>query len=533
MADKTKRKAEDERTRKLLADYLASTAEPEKPVAQIYRNDPAAPRGLETAEVYPDRVVLGRRQDVDRAALEDAGYNWQAGDDYALQVANTPAKPPPGKLPFMLGGNEVHAEGDPAPLAGAASKAADMARSLRTPPEPQVEVSMGKPQIVSRKRAPRPQFQVGKAGQVDATSTIDRALAAGRGRALPPGLHATAMESPEVAAHLIADDDELLGAQESARLGTRNARLARALSMVNESISGAKYDRNAYDQLEQDSSRPVSDLLQRRQQKRVADQDAAARGAEQYGREKDSRDFKYRQGRDLATDERENARDKNMAEYRKEELRQQGLNRAESRAERAERRQASQAEINERARLAREQKQGATNEKDLQELAKRSQSSGAMKDDLETINRYIERGGDLPGVGPLAGRLPELFVSAEGTELRQAATRAVQNLIYQKSGKAITEQEAQRVMAGNGMGTGQSETAFKKGMQALAREMQTALRDTESGFRPEIVKERNERGGTTSSDLPGPAAIPTGKTITMNDGSVWAVLDNGKARRIR
>jgi hypothetical protein len=582
MADPKKRKADDERVRAQLADYLASV-QPQGPGLSQGDVAPLPSQAVKAAHIRarednPLRAVWGGPSDfidairtgvgidpayqIDtlearpgEAQVRRTGRYWDGKDPKGMASlqgypllddagfeearrqaeANVPAPEPQpidmkGRLPFISGA-PVHKGSSESPMAEPMARAASWSKPI---PPSKVEVSVGRPEIVSRKPAPAsPQFQARKAGQVDGSGMLSRTLETARRGTIPPDILAMAKKEPEVAAAVLAQDNELTDAQGLAQKGAWNARFARALSMVNEALSGARYDREAYDELEKDAGRPVSDLLQRRSEQRTMDDQSAAASERQRRAAGDERDFLYRSERDKATDAREEARDRANADYRREELRQQGLNRAEARASRLDQRTQNQRDIDERARLARDQKQAATNENDLQELAKRTQTAGSMKDDLATINRYIERGGDLPGVGPFAGRLPELFVSAEGTELRQAATRAVQNLIYQKSGKAVTEQEAQRVMASNGMGTGQSETAFIKGMQALAREMQTALVDAESGFRPEIVHERARRGGTTSAALPAPAATPTGRVKHTQDGQTWAEMDDGTARRIR
>jgi hypothetical protein len=177
----------------------------------------------------------------------------------------------------------------------------------------------------------------------------------------------------------------------------------------------------------------------------------------------------------------------------------------------------------------------------LAELAKRSQPAAEMLSDIQTVNRYLGQRGDLPGVGPVDAGLPELFTSAGGTELRQAALRLYRNKVRAESGQTVTPQEAQTALEARGMGVGRSEEAFRQGMSSLVREAQQALTNIESGFEPPVVQRRQQLGGTTSRDIPAPASpgapqggpSPTGRRVTMPDGTVWEELSDGSSRQVR
>jgi hypothetical protein len=540
MDEKKRRKDEEERTRALLADYLASRGPAPAPP---FDDRLVRERGDDTLEVL--RAFVGPEQSglsetitggSQRDTLRRLGYSWTNPETMALARAKAEGAPeqPAGKLPFMLGGSEVHEGPDPLkPMAGAAARAADWATSLRNPAKPQVQVDVGRPELVSRKPARAP-LQVSKVGQGDSSSVVARAQQAGRGRRLPPGLLATAREAPEVAAHIIASDDELLGAQEAARLGTRDARLARALSMVNEAISGARYDREAYDDLEAGAQRPVGELLQRREQQRTVDEFNAQEAERKRRAHGEDLDRQYRAERDRLEDERERNKYASDQEWRKEESRQRRLDRAESRADRLARQQQTQAEINERARLAREQRAEDANNRSLQKLAKDTEDAGLMRDDINTIVSHLNReGNDLPGVGPIAGGVPEILLESDGTNLRQAAIRAYRTMLRLESGLTVTDDEARAQLQAYGMGPGKSEDAFRQGMAALAKRAKRALSDAEAGYDREIVDERRARGGVTSQDIPMPGPRPTGRVKRMRDGQVWAEMDDGSARRIR
>lgn len=426
--------------------------------------------------------------------------------------------------------------------------------------------------------AKKPGIQVGMPAQGRDVDPSRIASQATSGTAAP-GLDRVAKKSPQVAAYMLqrmqGQQDPLTAAREQSNGDRFGVRLARAGSMANQALTGAKMDTAAWDDLEQSSQQPLEDLGARRKmdredaaEGRATGADARAQAAEgrasaEGQREADLYDpasSRSRQARSMlmlrfrnqvakmppdefrnlsAADVVELAkgfgadRDDDATERRhREDLSARSADRAESRAFRMFQQGEASAARKETAKAKEVQMRERQDEKDMQELQKRTDGVAAMGDDLRTVNSFIEKGGDLPGVGPIAGRLPELLVSSEGVHLRQSASRLVQAVIYAKSGKAITEQEAKRVMDANGMGTGASEDAFIQGMQALAREARATMGNKQAPF-AHVVPEYRARGGVTAEDMPGPATRPTGETVEMEDGSVWEVMENGKARRIR
>lgn len=327
------------------------------------------------------------------------------------------------------------------------------------------------------------------------------------------------------------------------RLG---AQLGRAGAMVNEALSGARYERGAYDDLEAQAEQPVVDFAARREMGREDATDAATLEerrlrAEDYARRWASgdRDFQYKQGRDKTEDARRAAQDAEDARRFSLQQRNAAADRAQRERERTDRRADMEAGRNDRAAEARAATLSGQREKSLAQLAERSQPAAEMRADIDTVNGFIQKGGDdfdaLPGVGPIQGNLPEFLRSTDGDRLFQSANRLAANVILAKSGKAATDAERKVLLSNYGIRNGTTEEAFIAGMQALARDAQESLRNIESGYDSSVVDTRRERGGTTSGDIPqiqGPAAgpKPTGRTITMPDGRVFDVLDNGKAR---
>ena len=344
--------------------------------------------------------------------------------------------------------------------------------------------------------------------------------------------------SPEGVMSAVDPYGDARAAGDRRRLGVA---LARAGGMVNEALSGARLDRAAYDDLEGAADAPVRDFAARRVMSR---EDAQARGdaderrlrAEDYARRwtRQGEQDAYGRERDKAGDTL--ARDRMAADEQRwrAELAARGADRAEARAARLDARTLAGQERADRAEAAAIERRGRKTEEDAQALAKRTEDAGLMKDDLDTIVRALDKGGDIPGVGPVVSALPEFFLSAEGTNLRSAAMRLYRNAVRMESGQTVTPQEAASALAAYGMGTGKSETAFRQGMGALAQRARRAMQNAEAGFRPEVVDLRQQRGGVTSRDIPqpaGPGPTPTGR-VKRSGGRVFMEMSDGSAQEM-
>jgi len=74
-------------------------------------------------------------------------------------------------------------------------------------------------------------------------------------------------------------------------------------------------------------------------------------------------------------------------------------------------------------------------------------------------------GGDIPGVGPVAGRLPEMAISEQGKQLRASYNQFVNLTLREISGAAVTESERENFLKQYGGGqAASSEQTFKKAL---------------------------------------------------------------------
>lgn len=452
---------------------------------------------------------------------------------------------PPGKLPF-ISNTPTHA----AP-AGYSSQ-------LPSSDDPRMTEAMSQAATAFRKRgaepapapAPAAARSTGASGKRSREMAVNTTTAAGPQPQLRP-FQPLAQLAPAEAEQRLAGLPEGVASVMRKRWGLEDAQadanrralaveLASAANQVGSGIAGGSYNDSLWDSQRSAARQPVADFQARgdeeRQQneaeRRAAQDERDAHEAERAARVEMEK-FQYGQTRDASQDKLARDRMAQEAKLAEDRMRSEGLDRG-LRREEMRLRQKEGAEL--RQEMANQKRQDMLqrqDEKDLAELAKRSDANSAVKDDLDRIMPYINGKEDVPGIGPVVSALPEFMLSQEGTDVRQSALRLYRNIVRAESGQTVTPQEAASALEAMGMGAGKSEGAWRSGMAALARRAQAALRNTEAGFTPEVVLERARRGGTTSKDIPQATAQPTGEEIDMPDGSVYEVLRDGTTRRIR
>lgn len=477
-----------------------------------------------------------------------AGAGYRVADAASMQEARAKmgqARPPPGKLPFISGvpvhpvpkgyPGQVPPVGDQG-MANAMSLAASARPGGKAPPP----VASARPASTRRSSARGAQAGLTSEGvQPQLRKPTERTYSAPAAGSVDRFLGL-----PEGVANHMRRRSGLSAAQEDANRRALGVELASAFNQIGSGISGAQYQDKAWEGQRTAAGQPVADHLMRdeeerraRQEQRQVYQDELAAQEAMRAAELELKKFQYGQQRDKDEDALARERLQNDKDIANARLRSEALDRGQREREAKMRASATQAEINERARLNRELRQQATDEKDLQKLADRAQPGSEMVEDIEYLNSVVSEGGKdfdaIPGVGPVAGLMPEVFRSTEGDKVAQAASRLASNIILAKSGKAATDAERKFLLSSYGIKAGTTEAAWTEGIKALARDAQVAMRNIEAGFRPEIVLERANRGGTTASAVPGPVSMPTGEEIDMPDGSVYEVLEDGTTRRKR
>lgn len=162
-------------------------------------------------------------------------------------------------------------------------------------------------------------------------------------------------------------------------------------------------------------------------------------------------------------------------------------------------------------------------DKNIMELSKRLgdpqplvAALGNIEDNLGfKIDDYDDKTGtvrgkkvDLPGVSiPGIGRTS--FYSRDARELQSAAAKVFNLELRDRSGAAVTVPELERLKIEFASGRFNSEPELIKALKSYKTILATHLKNTEAGFKPELVDKYSERGGITSRDVGGAKAAAT------------------------
>lgn len=298
--------------------------------------------------------------DTARAAVTYNSKGWAQGEDaYRLGLKDRPVEVTIGTPPMLWRKeqpkDEDWGDGKRGGMTGATGRELDAAGMLGTGDE--VEVREGKPQLLSRTPAmdqdwgdakrsgmsnPRaaggPGLQVGSssrsAGDADYLQRLQKGVEAKGPQAPAAPFSDDELQAMFMGGDAAAEDSDpaLAAAQEQARERRLISEIGRAGAQFNESLTGAKYDRGAYDGYARDAERPVGDLLQRREA--VAQRQGRARQAQQdrMRAEEAARAYRRQQAQDarqVANDayqrERDKLGDKRYGEEQKESVRRFNL----------------------------------------------------------------------------------------------------------------------------------------------------------------------------------------------------------------
>lgn len=349
-------------------------------------------------------------------------------------------------------------------------------------------------------------------------------------------------------------------ARASANRNRLGAQLARAGGMVNQALSGARLDDGAYDDLEAQSEQPVADFAARREMGRQDATDAAALEerrlrAEDYARRWASgeRDFKYQQERDRAGDTFRAASAAEEARRFDAQQRAAAAERGLRRQEAMDRRSDVEEARNERARLQREQAGEQERQKSLQSLGQQTSKLpiGELQQALESIDAQAPgmAYGQAPKDNPmglkdrLARRVPfgagEWAMSDEGKRYSATISQLRDIVMRMRSGAAINESEMRHYLALLGDDVLSDPQKAAEGINTVRQGLGQRLRNIQAPYANNGTLDEYERQGGSTFRAPifsggqtrnTVEAKPTGRTVTMPDGRVYDVLDNGKAR---
>lgn len=178
---------------------------------------------------------------------------------------------------------------------------------------------------------------------------------------------------------------------------------------------------------------------------------------------------------------------------------------------------------------------------ETERLSKQFESGGLsdLTSAVENANTLLapylnQEGTDVPGFGEVAGMLPDLAVSQEGKDLRQAYSSVRNSILKARSGGAVTDGEAARLLQELGEGTGMPDNQVVKGMSNVTTFLRDRIANIQAGYSPEAVQTYEQRGGTVKQDrlkAPGKQpivttqeqydALPSGSLYREDDGNLY------------
>lgn len=177
---------------------------------------------------------------------------------------------------------------------------------------------------------------------------------------------------------------------------------------------------------------------------------------------------------------------------------------------------ARQDRADERQQAGLAQKEQARLDNDIQKLEKRvGEMAPGIKTKLDNLDQLLPGGidgedTDIPGTGPGAFLVPDFMQSETASEIQQNARGLMADLIKLQSGTAASDQEVARKLKERGMGPGSKSSSFRRGLKLLKQEIANDLKKKEAGFRPEVKKIYQERGGLTHEAITGGGQKPAG-----------------------
>jgi hypothetical protein len=118
---------------------------------------------------------------------------------------------------------------------------------------------------------------------------------------------------------------------------------------------------------------------------------------------------------------------------------------------------------------------------------------GALSTLEDTLSKYPV--GKAPGLGRVAGLVPDWMQGAEGENIRQALAAVKNTLLKARSGSAVTENELRRFVEELGSGGFRSETTLRNGVSRIRQRFEKVKANTVAGVADDVKQEYEARGG--------------------------------------
>lgn len=519
--------------------------------------------------------LIGGDNDVDAMRYAREGYVPGGGVEVTVGT-------PPMLFRKEWPKDEDWGDGKRGGASGATGRELDEAGMLGTGPG--VDVREGTPSLVSRTPERAQDWSDGKMSGASNPGARGPALSVGRsstsagdadylerlkGGATLPGKSSSTMPfgDDELAAMFEGaqpssdeGDAELEAAQSRGQDTRLAASIGRAGAQFNESLTGAKYDRTAYDGYAADGDRPVGELLQRREA--VAQRQGRARTAQQdrMRAEQAAQGFRRQQQQDARQAEndaygrkRDAMGDARQAEQDKESARRFNLTRQDARAARASAHGAGAADKAEAARLKAKAAADADAVKRGEKLGQATSKApfGDLQSALGALDG-LSPGiiyGDAPEESPMGltdrmlNRVPmgagERFMDDKSIKYKSELQNLRDLITRARSGAAINESEEAHYLSLLGDDVLSDPRRAAAGINAVRRGIAQKLRDAQAAYAGPVLDNYEREGGTTyrnpvfaGQERAPPAApvvmlSPDGRQYTVDPSEVDEAQQNG------
>ena len=169
----------------------------------------------------------------------------------------------------------------------------------------------------------------------------------------------------------------------------------------------------------------------------------------------------------------------------------------------------------------------------LKDFEKTAQADGSLKNIIADLNKF--GGGDLPGVGPIAGRLPKSLVSEEGVKFRGRILDFVTKDLKEISGGTVTTDEYERYAGKYGGLDTANETVLRSAMidaqELLEKAKIRALEKTDSKTAKSLI----DSGAITLYEAPIAVRAAAGRIQSPkdNDANTFTVVDKDSGLPIK
>jgi hypothetical protein len=149
---------------------------------------------------------------------------------------------------------------------------------------------------------------------------------------------------------------------------------------------------------------------------------------------------------------------------------------------------------------------------------------------LQQLEGFLKQtgGGDVPGIGPFAGRLPDFAVSEQGKQLRASYNQFVNLTLREISGAAVTDSERENFLKQYGGGqAASSEQTFKAAIYAARDLIEKGKERILAGMDPRAVGDLIDSGAVTLTESPTIIKAAAGALRPQAAGSNSFNLPNG------